>query len=49
MLETADLVRFFALAARVLPWLAGATMVAFAAALTAAGRAPDDFQQGATV
>jgi heme exporter protein C len=49
MPETAGLVRFLALAARVLPWLAGATVVAFAAGLTAAGRAPDDFLQGATV
>lgn len=49
MPETAGLARFLALAARVLPWLAGATALAFAIGLTAAGRAPDDFQQGATV
>ena len=49
MPETAGTSRFLALAARALPWLAGATTLAFAAGLTAAGRAPDDFQQGATV
>ena len=41
--------RFHALAARVLPWLAGATFVAFVVAGTAASYAPDDYQQGATV
>jgi heme exporter protein C len=49
MPETAGSTRFLALAARLLPWLAGATALAFAIGLTAAGRAPDDFQQGATV
>src|SRR5213080_2132415 len=41
--------RFHALAARVLPWLAGATLVAFVVAGIAAWYAPDDYQQGATV
>src|SRR5437588_3430442 len=41
--------RFHALAARVLPWLAGATFVAFVVAGVAASYAPDDYQQGATV
>src|SRR5256885_17140765 len=41
--------RFHALAARVLPWLAGATLVAFVIAGVAASYAPDDYQQGATV
>jgi heme exporter protein C len=42
--------RFLALADRLLPWLAGATVIAFAAGLYAAFFvAPDDYQQGATV
>src|SRR4051794_7789578 len=41
--------RFHALAARVLPWLAGATFVAFVVGGVAASYAPDDYQQGATV
>jgi heme exporter protein C len=49
MPETAGLARFLTLAGRMLPWLAGATALAFAVGLTAAGSAPDDFQQGATV
>ena len=49
MFDTAGLTRFLALAARMLPWLAGATALAFAVGLTAAARAPHDFQQGATV
>jgi heme exporter protein C len=41
--------RFHALTARVLPWLAAATLVAFVIAGVAASYAPDDYQQGATV
>src|SRR5438309_174476 len=41
--------RFHALAARMLPWLSGATLVAFVVAGVAAWYAPDDYQQGATV
>src|SRR4030081_3062687 len=41
--------RFHALPARVLAWLAGATLVAFVIAGVAAAPAPDDYQQGATV
>jgi heme exporter protein C len=40
---------FRRLATRALPWLAGATALAFAAGLLRAFHAPDDFQQGATV
>jgi heme exporter protein C len=41
--------RFLPLATRVLPWLAGVTVLAFAVGLIQAFHAPDDFQQGATV
>src|SRR5881392_337133 len=42
--------RFLALAERLLPWLAAATAIAFAAGLYAAFFvAPEDYQQGATV
>ena len=42
--------RFLALAERLLPWLAAATALAFAAGLYAAFFvAPEDYQQGATV
>ena len=42
--------RFLALAERLLPWLAAATVLAFAAGLYAAFFvAPEDYQQGATV
>src|SRR5205085_10077628 len=41
--------RFLALAERLLPWLAGATALTFAAGLYAAFAAPEDYQQGATV
>jgi heme exporter protein C len=41
--------RFLPLATRVLPWLAGVTVLAFAVGLVQAFHAPDDFQQGATV
>src|SRR5258705_11014763 len=41
--------RFVALTDRVLPWLAGATLLAFAFGISQAYFAPDDYQQGATV
>jgi len=41
--------RFLALAARLLPWLAGVTALAFFIGLARMLKAPDDFQQGATV
>src|SRR5947209_19929318 len=49
-IDLANPSRFLALAERLLPWLAGATAVAFAAGLYAAFFvAPEDYQQGATV
>lgn len=41
--------KFLTLVSRVLPWLAVATVIAFAIGLTQAMQAPDDYQQGATV
>src|SRR3981189_1684737 len=41
--------RFLALTDRVLPWLAVATLLAFAFGISQAYFAPDDYQQGATV
>jgi heme exporter protein C len=41
--------RFLSLANRVLPWLGGVTVLAFAIGLNQAMGAPDDYQQGATV
>jgi heme exporter protein C len=41
--------RFLALTARLLPWLAGVTTLAFFVGLARTLKAPDDFQQGATV
>jgi heme exporter protein C len=41
--------RFLALADRVLPWLAAATVLAFAFGVSQLYGAPDDYQQGATV
>ena len=41
--------RFVALTDRLLPWLAVATLVAFAFGISQAYFAPDDYQQGATV
>ena len=49
MPETAGPARFPAFATGVLPWLTGATVLAFAVALMRAFNAPNDFQQGATV
>ncbi|MFZ5737886.1 MAG: heme ABC transporter permease [Pseudomonadota bacterium] len=47
--ELANPTRFLTLAGRLLPWLAGATVLTLAAGLTQGMLAPDDYQQGATV
>jgi heme exporter protein C len=49
LIDLANPTRFLALAERLLPWLVGATAVAFAAGLHLTYGAPDDYQQGATV
>jgi heme exporter protein C len=49
IVDLANPSRFLALAERLLPWLAGATLVAFAIGLAQTMGAPDDYQQGATV
>ena len=49
LIDLANPTRFVALVERVLPWLIGATVLAFAIGLRGAFLAPDDYQQGATV
>src|SRR5713226_4357127 len=49
LIDLANPSRFLALTDRLLPWLAAATLVAFAIAGAAVYLAPDDYQQGATV
>src|SRR3954453_6748238 len=49
MIDLANPSRFLALAGRLLPWLAAATLIAFALGINQAIVAPDDYQQGATV
>jgi heme exporter protein C len=49
LIDLANPTRFLALAERLLPWLAGLSLVLLAAGLVLAGQAPDDYQQGATV
>jgi heme exporter protein C len=49
LIDLANPSRFLALAAKLLPWLAAATVFAFAIGLGQALVAPDDYQQGATV
>jgi heme exporter protein C len=49
LLDLANPTRFLTLVQRALPWLIGATAVAFTAGLYLAANAPDDYQQGATV
>jgi len=49
LIDYANPTRFLTLANRLLPWLAGATLLAFIAAFYYASLAPDDYQQGATV
>ena len=49
LIDLANPTRFLRLVDRVLPWLAAATVIAFAIGLVQAMNAPDDYQQGATV
>ena len=49
LIDLANPSRFLALADRVLPWLAAATVLVFAFGVSQAYVAPDDYQQGATV
>jgi heme exporter protein C len=49
LIDLANPTRFLSLTARILPWLAAATVVAFAFGLTQAAGVPDDYQQGASV
>jgi heme exporter protein C len=49
LIDLANPSRFLALVDRALPWLAAATLVAFAIGIGQAYLAPDDYQQGATV
>ena len=49
IIDLANPTRFLSLVSRVLPWLALATALVFAAGLYLAMNAPDDYQQGATV
>jgi heme exporter protein C len=49
LIDLANPSRFLSLVERLLPWLAGVTLVAFAVGLNLTYGAPDDYQQGATV
>jgi heme exporter protein C len=49
ILDLANPSRFLSLAERLLPWLIGLTVLAFAVGLKLSYGAPDDYQQGATV
>jgi len=49
LIDLANPTRFLALTARILPWLAAATVILMAVGLQQAWTAPDDYQQGATV
>ena len=49
LIDLANPSRFLALADRLLPWLVGTTVIAFAVGLNQTYLAPDDYQQGATV
>jgi heme exporter protein C len=49
LIDLANPTRFLSFTARALPWLAAATMLAFAVAIYMAINAPDDYQMGATV
>ncbi len=49
LIDLANPSRFLGFANRVLPWLGGVTVLAFAIGLNQAMGAPDDYQQGATV
>jgi heme exporter protein C len=49
LIDLANPSRFLGFAARTLPWLGAATLVAFAFGINQGYMAPDDYQQGATV
>jgi heme exporter protein C len=49
IIDLANPSRFLSVSGRALPWLAGATVIAFVIGLSQAYFAPDDYQQGATV
>jgi len=49
LIDLANPTRFLSFAERALPWLMGATAIAFAVGLQKIASAPDDYQQGATV
>jgi heme exporter protein C len=49
LIDLANPSRFLRLTGRVMPWLVAATLIGFAAGLWLSARAPDDYQQGATV
>jgi heme exporter protein C len=49
LIDLANPTRFVALVERVLPWLIGATVIAFAIGLRGVALVPDDYQQGAPV
>src|ERR1700730_13209008 len=49
LIDLANPSKFLALTARVLPWLGAATALVLAIGLYQSARAPDDYQQGATV
>src|ERR1700693_2011868 len=49
LVDLANPTRFLTLTARVLPWLAGATVILLLIGLYQSAMAPDDYQQGATV
>ena len=49
VIDLANPSRFVSFADRVLPWLAAATLLAFALGASQVATAPDDYQQGATV
>jgi heme exporter protein C len=49
LIDLANPTRFLSLAERALPWLFGATAIAFAVGLQQIFSAPNDYQQGATV
>jgi heme exporter protein C len=49
LIDLANPSRFLALVGRILPWLAVATVIAFALGIVLVLASPDDYQQGATV
>src|SRR6476659_4476290 len=49
LIDLANPTRFLALTARILPWLAGLTVLLLLVGFYQAAMAPDDYQQGATV